>query len=756
MSDVVTPFVQFYDRVTSAVDATDPYSIIVSQSIEGVDTGGYFQQTTQPFHVRAPQFFLDASWIHAQFPPPDSTGHFDENLPHIALDTPILPWERHLIEGDETTPWLAVLVFRGGELDVDPVTGSTLTESTVDDLLTPSTTIVNPAIDKASVPADVLASPCRSIIVPGALFQSVAPMQADLPYLAHVRQVDRSAQPVTEGPTDDGWYTVVVANRFPSQTGGRHGAYLVSLESFAQYLVPGAKLPTLDNGDPQPVQLAVLASWNFISQPAPAESFADLVQAIVTGERADPTGRESLLLRIPPPATPAVPTPAQTEAVDRLTNGYAPLPYGTEFGDQTFAWFRGPLAPVVPPPVPKPEGRFTSASQALVYVQPDGVFDVSYAAAWNTGRALALADAGFSSAILRFRRASRGLVTSLLQRMPPDLTTPPDLAALVAAAPVRAAFDALLAKDLAGSLAAAVAAPPPSEPPPPPEATDPGSPVAALQALLAAPDAQSTLAEELSDELEPLAQWLAQLMLLRGVPFANLVPEERMLPPESLRFFYVDPGWTGGLADGALSVGVEGVLDATVGGLLAGVLDDAVADEVLAYRRRLAGTASPPGEADLGAPLSGLLLRSALVSGWPSLVITASQGGTALELVRFEALSPDTMIALFLGVPDTVTIQEPQQGLQFGVEDKAGGGHEFVLRRLTAPVGQATGQAVPFSDAFLRGSPDLGVLTLQDGTTTCLVAQLETALGPSPIGPADVALQLVKGAEQQQFTEATT
>ena len=100
----------------------------------------------------------------------------------------------------------------------------------------------------------------------------------------------------------------------------------------------------------------------------------------------------------------------------------------------------------------------------------------------------------------------------------------------------------------------------------------------------------------------------------------------------------------------------------------------------------MAGTTTPPFETDVTAPLSGLLLRSGLVAGWPSLVVSASQGGTPLEVLRLEALSANTLIALFLGVPDTVRIQEPQQGLQFGIEDDG----TIELRALSGDVGART------------------------------------------------------------------
>ena len=48
---------------------------------------------------------------------------------------------------------------------------------------------------------------------------------------------------------------------------------------------------------------------------------------------------------------------------------------------------------------------------------------------------------------------------------------------------------------------------------------------------------------------------LAELRLLHGVPFTYLVPDATLLPPESIRFFYLDRNWTDALVDGVLSIG---------------------------------------------------------------------------------------------------------------------------------------------------------------------------------------------------------
>ena len=66
------------------------------------------------------------------------------------------------------------------------------------------------------------------------------------------------------------------------------------------------------------------------------------------------------------------------------------------------------------------------------------------------------------------------------------------------------------------------------------------------------PDDQSALADASpgTDEYQ-VVSWLTRLHLLYAVPFAYLVPDIRMLPAESIRFFQVDNGWVEALLDGA-------------------------------------------------------------------------------------------------------------------------------------------------------------------------------------------------------------
>ena len=56
----------------------------------------------------------------------------------------------------------------------------------------------------------------------------------------------------------------------------------------------------------------------------------------------------------------------------------------------------------------------------------------------------------------------------------------------------------------------------------------------------------------MGDHIESPAAFLCLVM-----PFVHLIVDERMLPPESIRFFYVDGNYLDALCDGAASVGVH-------------------------------------------------------------------------------------------------------------------------------------------------------------------------------------------------------
>ena len=205
---------------------------------------------------------------------------------------------------------------------------------------------------------------------------------------------------------------------------------------------------------------------------------------------------------------------------------------------------------------------------------------------------------------------------------------------------------------------------------------------------------------------EEVTNWLGRLVLLYGVPLEYLIPAGKMLPQESIRFFFLDPIWIQYLVQGACSVGNtaygDTIVDAAMNTLVqpkpavnkqpspankaaAGVRD----------RLRLQYEAVEPSEKgqDLAWPLTGFLLRSAVVEGWRGLEIMAykklseadkktftpsnlteeqqekldQEGLAPLKALRIEQLSRDVMLGIFNGMIEQVVIRQPQEGLHFGL-----------------------------------------------------------------------------------------
>ena len=208
--------------------------------------------------------------------------------------------------------------------------------------------------------------------------------------------------------------------------------------------------------------------------------------------------------------------------------------------------------------------------------------------------------------------------------------------------------------------------------------------VTALEVAVAATSKYSSLVTDRDpddgDHVVPgeLRRFLARLRLLHGVPFSYLVPDADLLPIESIRFFYVDRAWTDALVQGVLSVGTITTADrAQLEAVHLQIRNDV--DETERTIR------TPQGEQRLkgaGGTITGFLMRSRVVSGWPNLHVraysrdvleddalttVAESDPNRMKVLRMERLAPAVLLVLFDGVPAVVHVEEPRQGIQFGV-----------------------------------------------------------------------------------------
>lgn len=289
----------------------------------------------------------------------------------------------------------------------------------------------------------------------------------------------------------------------------------------------------------------------------------------------------------------------------------------------------------------------------------------------------------------------------------------------------------------------------------------------AVKKILASPEELDALAAAGLDMGDDLVKPLGLLRLLYGVPFHHLVPEERMLPPECIRFFHLDPDWMACLMEGALSPGRSVSRKADSLGYVIEKMLLREADKrssTFARRFRSARLGLPAVGDGTGPPgeVTGFLLRSDAVRGWKNMGVNAyPKGGTPadavpapLPILRFERLSDDTLLALFQGTIHRADIHEAPQGLHFGVDpgpakslkyDQAFGAH-----RLGDPVPNAS-VSVPFRDEQRR-VVDIHRLAKELRGALDRAQERSVAENPAPLPSPDFALQMIRGVGLVSFT----
>lgn len=549
------------------------YKVTVEQTIKTKNSGKISEEKFSQildFIVSGHRFApLTVNDIYAVFPPSGNLGEHSNALPHITLKRSTLPWERTINVADSNLPWVALLLFRESEkptpttiklkdLKVTPSNGAKFSkfadkpEQAKENELT---------VEFGQTEEDEL----TVIDVPKKLLAQILPTQKEVALLAHINELtDADGKPLSEA------LATVLGNRLP-QAGEVSTVHLVALENRYQdnengeFDYQGAK-------DDDLIRLVSLTSWSFACVNN-QHNFTALLKKL---------DRQPDTLRLP-----ELPEPQNSEANNYLKQGYLPLAHALRQGDKTISWYHSPLSPGKSPdrlsePVPM--------ADALVrYDSSSGLFDVSYAAAWELGRMLTLQNQRLAVELFNWKRANAQNLNQMQ-----------------------------------------------------------------LQVL------HLPFQEEANDSNvslpEAIANWFADLKLLKNIPFNYLVPDERLLPAESLRFFWVDSYWVDCLQDGAFSIGRVTQTDLKADTTTRSGTSEIKADELI----------------------TGLLLHSEIVSGWPGLEIegysalipgkTVADPKYKLNILRKERLSDSILLCLFKGEVKTVDFSLKSQSVNCGVD----------------------------------------------------------------------------------------
>lgn len=615
------------------------YTTVVHQQVIKDKSSLQDLNKTFDFGVDAARFTLNPNDIYSVYPPANQSGNYSESLPHLVFTRRTLPWERTLdgklpVFQRESTPenkrnpqdsppvpWMALLLF-----DEDEMKNLPITKNTIAAVIQPNLAdgIVRPEIfeakstDKGTLKLmewEKTTDGCFTIDLTKEQFENYIPSQKSLSLLAHAKEVridNKDKDGITDINADGaGVFAVIVGNRLPAK-GKQHTAILVSLEGYTDYLKDAD--PKKNIPDDHKVRLVVLASWNFID--SGKASFSQLVD-----------GLELKSIKI----QRGVEAPELTTYFD---SGYVPLEHLTRTGANTISWYHGPLVPKLFPTTSKGIS-FSSADAALRYDKTTGFFDISFAAAWQLGRILALQNQEFSKAILNWRLAQNQLEAEKSKNNTLNAILEDDSAINIKDKVIRYLGDLHAVTTVV-----------------PEETTT---------------DLSTTVPNEVK-------HFLGNLYKLNGIPFSYIVPHEWLLQKEHLKnnknytgtlsLFYVDPNWIEALLDGALSIGRTNKNEALLEQAVNGNFIDGYQTQSMEIS---GGTIEKKGRR---LNTTGFLLRSDLVSGWRGLEITAFDADNQLlPALRFERIDSDIFLGIFDGNIASISIKQPYEGLHFGIKN---------------------------------------------------------------------------------------
>ncbi len=656
------------------------------------------------FFVDAPQFSLPQGTVHSVYPP---QGYSDDNriLPHIVLTDPHLPWERlgspkADVSGKRPrnqVPWLVLFSFTQDELMLPPehLNGpDSIFAATSSGVIKPvrqtSTLTVNMSISDlwATTKSGAVTTPITDqlgpdgmknargdfIFVKPDLFTSLfsnfdesgvrqvpgSPNTTPYGLLAHVKYVNGTGMALA-GVEDTAVFSIVIGNRsgtLDNPTPVTVSVHLVSIEGVEDMTLPVA-------ASAKYVALCSLHSWNYTVNPPGMLNVRESFESL--GSTLDVLRMpKDVFIRLEEKGSFKI----QQRVAARLRDGYSLVKHRLQTGEQTVAFFRGPFTPTVVNSMKPIHDRCSNSGVDLQILDKDlGIMDITYSAAWQLGRTLALGDEGFTTALGRLRTSIRraamnqakisavNAVNSLAHRSREQVlhgllslhSSLSDISNNGSASPLEAPTNSAKERWARPRLSRS-------------EIPDLSFSSPAIEekypttALSAAAKLGESVEGDVFDELNDAAStdwrivltWLLGHMYLDGVPAHYLITDPSHLPQESLRFFYIDPNWVDALLDGALSLGNH-----------MGVDEDRVAIKK-ALNRYITNT---PKHLDFTPqiPTYGFYLRSDLVSMFPDLRVTTLPDRPKLPpgvkdrapLLRHEIITDGVMLGLLDRVPGT-------------------------------------------------------------------------------------------------------
>jgi hypothetical protein len=516
-------------------------------------------------------------------------------------------------------------------------------------------------------------------------------------YMSHVRNVNTLGM-ADAGVQDQGLFSIVVSHRTgPTLIDGqplkKPTTQIVHLVSIENLWSPDFLSSLTSKQSTDVIGLISLYSWTYQCLPPDSVNFVDTMRNIGTHSQNFLRVSDETLLQLAPSSKLGSSKIGQM-MMNRLKLGYTLVRYRTPSGEETVAFQRGPMVPVpVRFPITDAWPANSNTSQNYQILDKDlGIMDISYASAWQLGKTLAVADRKFSTALMKFRTIVHDAAAKKA-RMDAAGRVHPTINAVLGRIPET--VNTLIAASSNGPLNANASSrwSHPNGAPGPPVLNSPemGPAISAHVAsgiklhtgATSTGDGGQTVVEDVYTEFNTstnpdwpiIFSWIIDRLSLAGIPRHYLITEPAHLPPETIRFFYIDSNWTDALIDGALSVANH--LSRT---------DDAVRNEIkncinTYLRENLHPLLGHPPQ----VPSYGFFLRSAVVQAFPDIKVEAPfikpQDATTpadekrIDVLHLENIDKDIMMCLLDRTPDSlelgsIVISQPAHQQCFSLGDE--------------------------------------------------------------------------------------
>ncbi|CAH0046896.1 unnamed protein product [Clonostachys solani] len=621
----------------------------------------------QEFTVITPRYKLPVSAVHTVYPP---QGHTDnvEILPHIVLNDPQLPWARVAVEKVEResrgrVPWLAMLVFRQEELHwnnpahpEEKLSGTktlTLTLGELGKRVASGTENFTTKIVKGdgSLMLDDEPDTALDIIyVPKQHFNSFfkdanaspgSQKKCDVSryqWLSHTRNINTTGMANSGIDGELGVFSVVISQRVgplditePTDL----IVHLVSIENLWSMNYPVQK---------DRVALCSLESWSYTCLPANSFNIWDAFRHV---------GKEHDVYRIDPKIVEKTLAPEKKmdeRLKTRLLDGYVMTRYRTQTGEETAAWMRGPFVPKIIDHGDTDKEISNSGQDLQIMDKVTGIMDITYSTAWQLGKALALADQGFTTALSRLSvTISRGSMDETKKSLLKSQGAFQDKSEVLG--------------QLVESLKTLRSLHNPSGLRKGPDARWLPSSTLSMDMSRQAVHVQQQylhhlkettrkitrnisgdrVYDEFNNPLSPdwmiICSWVLDRMYLAGVPAHYYIPDPTYLQQETLRFFHIDRHWIDAMIDGALSIASHLPDDEDKRIELKNIINELL-------EQHPEGLHYPPQR-----PSFGFFLRSQLCIKFPDLIVEAYGSDPDVPdptiIIRQENISEGLLLVLF-------------------------------------------------------------------------------------------------------------